>query len=77
MRWLGSPAAGFASVRGGNGWDESEREDPSFTGGARVGAGHFGGHQSTVQVGTVGSGMTDIKNYVYVYIYVCVCTEKV
>lgn len=29
VRWLGSPAAGFARVQGEDGWDESEREDPA------------------------------------------------
>lgn len=72
MCWLGSPATGFASVRGGNGWGESEQEDLSFTGGARVGAGHFGGHRNTIRVGAVGSpGL-----FWYISICVCICTEK-
>lgn len=32
MRGLGSPALGFASAPGGNGWDDPEQEHPGFTG---------------------------------------------
>lgn len=77
MRWLGSPATGFASVWGGNGWDESEREDPALRGRWGLVLGTLVATKVLFELGLWApqacSGMTAIKNSTYVYAYISIC----